>query len=38
VTTIEKLKLPHTARAFRPFDLHLADGSKVRVPHPEALA
>jgi hypothetical protein len=36
--TIEQLREAHQARPFRPFVLRLADGQKVRVPHPEFMA
>ncbi len=36
--TTERLKDLHEARPFRPFVICLADGSRVRVTHPEALA
>jgi hypothetical protein len=35
---IEKLRLLHTARPFRPFVIHLADGRHIPVEHPEFLA
>ena len=36
--TTERLKELHEARPFRPFIICLADGRRVRVTHPEALA
>jgi hypothetical protein len=36
--TIEQLRQYHQARPFRRFVLHIADGSTVRVDHPEFLA
>lgn len=33
--TIEQLDAAHKAQPFRPFTLHLADGSSVPVRHPE---
>ena len=36
--TTEKLKELHERRPFEPFSLYLADGSSVRVDHPENLA
>jgi hypothetical protein len=36
--TIEKLRKMHQARPFQPFDIHLADGRSLPVPHPEVLA
>ena len=35
--TIEQLRKIHESRPFRPFAIHLADGRKIRVPHPEFL-
>jgi hypothetical protein len=35
--TIEQLKAAHEAKPFRPFTLHLADGSSHPVTHPELL-
>jgi hypothetical protein len=36
--TIEQLRNVHRARPFVPFTLHLADGRKLHVPHPEFLS
>jgi hypothetical protein len=36
--TIEQLEAYYRARPFRPFRLHLADGTSVHVPHPEFLS
>jgi hypothetical protein len=36
--TIEQLREVHQTRPFRPFSLALADGTRVRVPHPEFMA
>lgn len=36
--TVEQLKKAHAARPFEPFDVHLADGRQIAVPHPEFLA
>ena len=35
--TLDQLREVHRARPFVPFKLQLADGSQVRVPHPEFL-
>ena len=35
--TIEQLRKVHQARPFQPFDLHLADGRRILVKHPELL-
>ena len=35
--TIEQLRQVMESRPFRPFTMRLADGSRVRVPHPEFL-
>ncbi len=35
--TGEQMKTVHEARPFRPFTLHLADGSSVEVSHPELM-
>jgi hypothetical protein len=35
--TIEQLNAAHQAKPFRPFTLHLADGSNHAVTHPELL-
>lgn len=35
--TTEQLSTLHSARPFRPFTIHLADGSSVAVKHPEFL-
>lgn len=36
--TIEQLRKIHQTRPFRPFTMKLADGSRLRVPHPECLS
>lgn len=36
--TIEQLRRAHQARPFHPFDIHLANGRKLPVNHPELLA
>jgi len=36
--TIERLRAVHQARPFRPFVLHMADGKKIRVNHPEIMS
>ncbi|RIK68026.1 MAG: hypothetical protein DCC65_04125 [Planctomycetota bacterium] len=36
--TVEQLKKVHQARPFRPFTLKLADGSRLRVRHPEMMS
>ena len=36
--TTDELKKAHQARPFEPFAVHLADGRKIEVPHPEFLA
>ena len=36
--TIEQIRKVHQARPFQPFDIHLADGRSLPVPHPEFLA
>lgn len=36
--TIEQLRRVHQARPFQPFDIHLADGRRLPVNHPELLA
>lgn len=35
---VDELRRAHAARPFRPFALELADGQRVRVPHPEFMA
>ena len=35
--TTAQLKKLHEARPFQPFEIHLADGSLLSVPHPEFL-
>ena len=35
--TIEELRRVHETPPFRPFTLRLADGSRLKVPHPEFL-
>lgn len=36
--TIERLRTLHQARPFRPFTIHMADGKRIRITHPETLA
>lgn len=36
--TTEQLRKMHQARPFHPFDIHLADGRKLHVSHPELMA
>ncbi len=36
--TIQQLRGVHQTRPFRPFVIELADGSRVKVPHPEFVA
>ncbi len=36
--TMETLEKAIKAQPFRPFDLHLADGRTIPVPHPEFIA
>jgi hypothetical protein len=36
--TIEQLRRMHQTRPFHPFDIHLADGRRLPVDHPELLA
>jgi len=36
--TIDRLREVHLARPFRAFTLRMADGTKVRVGHPESVA
>jgi hypothetical protein len=36
--TIGQLRRMHQAEPFQPFDIHLADGRILSVPHPEVLA
>jgi hypothetical protein len=36
--TTEQLHKFHTARPFKPFRMHLADGRALKVDHPEMLA
>lgn len=36
--TSEQLQTLHTARPFRPFRMHIADGRSLEVLHPEFLA
>ena len=33
--TTNQIKQLHEAQPFKPFTIHLADGSKLPVPHPE---
>ncbi len=35
---VERLVQLHKARPFRPFRIHLADGRRLDVEHPESLA
>lgn len=35
---IETIRELHTARPFRPFTMHMADGRSVEVRHPEFMA
>jgi hypothetical protein len=35
--TAEQLRTAHQTRPFRPFTIHMADGTSVDVPHPELL-
>jgi hypothetical protein len=35
--TTEQIRTLHEARPFRPFTIHLADGSSVEVRHPELM-
>ena len=35
--TTEQIKTVHEARPFRPFTIHLADGTSVAVSHPELM-
>ncbi len=36
--TVEQLRHWHQAQPFAPFIVHLADGEKISVPHPEFLS
>ena len=36
--TLDQLRAAYSARPFRPFTMHLADGRQVQVLHPEFLA
>jgi hypothetical protein len=36
--TIEQIRRAHRAQPFHPFEMHLADGRALQVPHPEFLA
>jgi len=36
--TVEQLQNVHQARPYRPFNLHMADGRAVDVPHSEFLS
>jgi hypothetical protein len=36
--TTEELSRVHQAQPFQPFDIYLADGRKLHVPHPEFLS
>ena len=35
--TVEQLKANHEAKPFKPFTVHVADGTSVEVSHPELL-
>ena len=35
--TTDQLDAVHKAQPFKPFTLHLADGTRHRVPHPEMI-
>ena len=35
--TLEQLKNAHDAKPFRPFTIHVVDGTLLEVPHPELL-
>ena len=36
--TIQEIRKLYDARPFRPFDIHTADGRRIRVSHPEFMA
>ncbi len=36
--TIDKVRKLYNARPFQPFEIHLADGRKIPVMHPEFMA
>jgi hypothetical protein len=36
--TIQEIRRLYDARPFRPFDIHTADGRRIRVAHPEFMA
>ena len=36
--TIEQFRNAHRAQPFRPFTIHLADGRRFSVPHPDFLS
>jgi hypothetical protein len=36
--TINELKKAYSSQPFKPFDIYLADGRQVEVPHPEFMA
>jgi hypothetical protein len=36
--TIQEIRKLYDARPFRPFDIHTADGRRIRVAHPEFMA
>ncbi len=36
--TIEQLRNVHRAQPFQPFTIHLADGRRVLIPHPDFLS
>lgn len=35
--TTKQVKVLHEAQPFKPFEIHVADGDVLRVPHPELL-
>jgi hypothetical protein len=35
---VDQLRRLHRAQPFQPFEIHLADGRLLNVPHPECLA
>lgn len=36
--TIDRLREIHKSEPFRPFVMHMADGGRVKISHPESLA
>jgi len=36
--TIQDIRRLYDSRPFHPFTIHMADGRKIRVPHPEFMA